>query len=203
METLQDHFHQWGGVIFFIILYGVVLLFVPFYNKMQKKPATAYLAFVVAFAIEMHGIPLSMYLIGLIVGHYLPEGILWGHTLIDVIGYTGLYINITLALIGFALIILGWYRIYHEYWSKDKGAGRVVKTGVYRFIRHPQYTGFILITLGMIAGWATLPSLILFPLIIWLYVRLAKKEERDLIEEFGEEYKMYMRHTKRFIPYII
>lgn len=66
METLQGHFHQWWAVLFFIAVYSVALFFVPFYKKMDRKPATAYVAFVLAFAIEMHGIPMSMYLISLL-----------------------------------------------------------------------------------------------------------------------------------------
>lgn len=203
METLQGHFNQWGAVVFFIVVYGVALLFVPFYKKMERKPATAYIAFVLAFAIEMHGIPMSMYLISSIVGKNLPEGILWGHTLFDQIGLVGMYINIGCAIIALVLIANGWYNIYHKYWSKETGKGRVVSTGVYKYIRHPQYTGFILLTFGMMVEWATLPTVIMWPFIIWMYYRLAKREEADMLREFGEEYVMYRKKTKMFIPFII
>lgn len=203
METLEVHFHQWFGVIIFIVLYTIALLFVPFYKKMDRKPATAYFAFVLAFAIEMHGIPMSMYVISWVIGKNLPEGVLWGHTLVNEIGFAGMYINIVLSIIGFVIIASGWHNIYNKYWSKESGKGEVVKTGVYKYIRHPQYTGFMIITLGMIFEWATLPMLIMWPFIVVLYYRLAKKEEKDMIEEFGEEYIMYMENTKRFIPFII
>ncbi|WP_315121145.1 isoprenylcysteine carboxylmethyltransferase family protein [uncultured Clostridium sp.] len=203
METLQSHYYQWWGVVFFIIIYSIALLFVPFYKKMNRKPATAYFAFILAFAIEMHGIPMSMYLISWIIGKNLPEGVLWGHTFFNQIGYAGMYLNIVCVVISAFLIINGWYNIYHKYWSKKSGKGKVVKTGVYKYIRHPQYTGFILLTVGMILEWATLPMLIMWPFIIWMYYRLAKKEEKDMIEEFGEEYIMYMKKTKMFIPFII
>jgi len=203
METLESHFNQWLGVLFFAILYGAALLFVPFYKKMNRKPATAYMAFVLAFAIEMHGIPMSMYLISWIIGKNLPEGVLWGHTLFNQIGYTGLYINIVFAIIALLIISNGWYNIYHKYWSKESGRGKVVKTGVYKYIRHPQYTGFMLLTLGMMAGWATLPTILMWPFILWMYYRLAKREEKDMIEEFGEEYVMYKNKTKMFIPFIV
>lgn len=203
METLQGHYHQWGGVLFFVVIYSLALLFVPFYRKMDRKPATAYIAFVLAFAIEMHGIPMSMYLISWIIGKNLPEGVLWGHTLFTKIGYAGMYLNIVFAIIAIILIGNGWYNIYHKYWIKESGKGRVVKTGVYKYIRHPQYTGFMLLTIGMIFEWATLPMLIMWPFIVWMYYRLAKKEEKDMIEEFGEEYITYMKETKRFIPFVI
>lgn len=202
-ETLHGHFNQWGAVAFFIIIYSVLLLFIPYYKKMNRKPATAYIAFVLAFAIEMHGIPMSMYLISWVIGKNLPNGILWGHTLNQYIGYWGMYINIACAIIAISLIANGWYNIYHKYWSKEKGTGQVVKTGVYRYIRHPQYTGFILLTIGMMLEWATLFMILIWPIVIYTYYRLAKREEKDMVEEFGDEYVSYMKQTKMFIPFIV
>jgi len=203
METLESHFHNWFGVLFFIVVYGIVLLFIPFYNKMDKKPAGTYLAFIIAFAIEMHGIPFSMYVISWIAGHNLPEGVLWGHTLVSYIGFWGMYINISCAVVGLGLILNGWYNIYKNYWSKERGSGALVNTGVYRYIRHPQYTGLLLLSFGMLVEWATLPLLILYPVMVVLYVRLAKREEKDMLIEFGEVYRSYMRKTKMFIPFIV
>ncbi|MTI46325.1 methyltransferase family protein [Sporosalibacterium faouarense] len=202
-ETLQEHFHQWGGVLFFIILYSILLLFIPFYKKANRKPTTAYMAFVLAFAIEMHGIPMSMYFISWIIGRKLPNGILWGHTLNQYIGYWGMYLGIGCAILSIILVANGWYNIYHKYWSREKGEGRVVKTGIYRYIRHPQYTGFVLMTIAMMMIWATLSMIIIWPIMVYTYYRLAKKEERDMVMEFGEEYIRYMKKTKMFIPYII
>lgn len=202
MEDFMDHFHQWGAVIFFILIYGIALLFLPFHQKMQRKPATTYFAFVCAFAFEMHGIPYSMYLIGSIMGRYLPVGVLWGHTLYDYVGYLGLYLNILFASAGLIMIIFGWQAIYHGYWKQVKGKGHIVSSGIYKYIRHPQYAGLILIAFGMLLSWATIPTLMIFPLIVYMYVRLAKKEELDMIHEFGEEYLSYIEKTKRFIPFI-
>ncbi len=202
-ETLQGHFHNWFGVLFFIALYSVVLLFLPFYRKMDKKPTGTYLAFIIAFAIEMHGIPFSMYLISWIIGRNLPEGILWGHTLFSSIGYWGMYITYGSALVALLMILNGWYHIHRNYWSKDKGQGSLVTTGIYRYIRHPQYTGLLLLSFGMIADWATLPTLLLFPVMVAMYVRLAKREERDMLTEFGDEYRRYMQRTKRFVPFVV
>ncbi|MGI5854409.1 MAG: methyltransferase family protein [Bacillota bacterium] len=202
-ETLQSHFHNWFGVLFFIVLYSLVLLFVPFYRKMDTKPRGAYLAFVIAFAVEMHGIPFSMNLIAWIIGRNLPEGVLWGHTLFPAIGYLGMYINIGCAMVALFLIMNGWYNIYKKYWSKERGKGELVTTGVYKYIRHPQYTGLLLLSLGMLIEWATLPMLIMFPVMVFMYTRLAKREENDMIKEFGEDYKQYMAKTKMFIPFVV
>lgn len=203
MDNLFEHFGEWGAVIFFIVIYGVALIFIPFQKKTDKKPSLAYLAFIVAFAIEMHGIPFSMYVIASVIGRYLPEGFLWGHTLINQIGYLGLYLNVAFAIAGLTIVILGWYQIYHGYWKKVQGTGQVVTRGIYRYIRHPQYSGLILIAFGMLCGWATLTNIIMFPIIVMLYVRLAKKEEKNMISEFGDEYVVYMKKTKRFIPFVL
>lgn len=203
METLESHFYNWFGVLFFFLLYSIVLLFMPFYKKMDKKPAGTYLAFVIAFAIEMHGIPFSMYVISWMIGKNLPEGVLWGHTLISSIGFGGMYINIGCAVMALFLIISGWYHIHKNYWSKETGTGSLVKTGVYSYIRHPQYTGLLLLSLGMLAEWATLPMLLLYPVIVMMYVGLAKREEKDMLTEFGDEYREYMGNTKMFIPFVV
>lgn len=203
METLDSHFYNWFGVIFFMVLYGMILLFMPFYKKMDKKPAGTYLAFVIAFAIEMHGIPFSMYVISWMIGKNLPEGVLWGHTLFNSIGYWGMYINIVCGALGIFLIMNGWYNIYKKYWSQETGTGSLVESGIYKYIRHPQYTGLLLLSFGMMVEWATLPLLIIYPVMVFMYVRLAKKEELDMIEEFGRDYQNYMDKTKMFIPYLI
>jgi len=203
METLESHFHNWFGVIFFIVLYSVILFFIPFYKKIGNKPKGTYFAFVLAFAIEMHGIPFSMYILSWVIGKNLPDGILWGHTLFPYIGYFGMYINIVCAFIAVIMIMNGWYHIHHKYWSKETGQGSLVTTGIYKYIRHPQYTGLLLLSLGMLIEWATLPLMILYPVMIFIYVRLAKREETDMLSEFGGDYIAYKKHTKMFIPFII
>jgi protein-S-isoprenylcysteine O-methyltransferase Ste14 len=202
-DSVQNHLNQWGAVIFFILLYASVLFLAPFYKKVDKKPSTAYLAFVIAFAVEMHGIPFSMYLISAVIGKTLPDGILWGHTLNQYIGFWGMYINIALSVVAVILIAIGWRQIHKHYWSKEKGQGELVTKGIYKYIRHPQYTGFFLLTLGMTIEWASLALLLMLPVVFIMYCRLAKKEEADMIAEFGDAYRDYMKATKRFIPFII
>lgn len=202
-EDVWSHFGQWWAVLIWIAIYGLFLLFVPFYKKSQIKPAGAYAAFVVAFAIEMFGVPFSMYAIGWLFGIWLPEGIFWGHTLGQYIGLWGMYIGIAAMLAGVALVISGWKQIHKEYWSKEQGQGKLVQTGIYRYIRHPQYIGFFMITLGMMLEWATIPLIILYVLLLALYYRLARREEDDMEKEFGQEYIEYKRKTKMFIPYVV
>jgi protein-S-isoprenylcysteine O-methyltransferase Ste14 len=194
---------MWWAVLIWIAIYGVFILFVPFNKKSQVKPTGVYLAFIVAFAIEMFGIPFSMFAIGWLFGFTLPEGVFWGHTLGNYIGLWGMYLGILVSLAGAALVILGWNKIHKEYWIKETGQGELVKTGIYKYIRHPQYTGFFMITLGMMFEWATLPLVILYCVFVVLYYKLARREENDMLKEFGDEYIEYKKNTKMFIPYVV
>jgi methanethiol S-methyltransferase len=200
MDPAVNHFGNWVGVILWILLFGVFLLFTPFYKKSQRKPSSVYMAFVIALALEMFGVPLSMYVITWALGRSLPDGVLWGHTLIGQIGLLGTNIAYGLYLVGMLLIILGWKEIYKRYWSKEDGRGELVTNGIYGYIRHPQYTGFMLITLAMIFEWATLPLLIMWPPLAIIYYRLAKKEEGDMEAEFGWKYVQYRRKPGMFLP---
>lgn len=200
VETTQSHFGNWGGVIVWIILYGIFILFIPFYKKSQRKPATAYMAFIVAYALEMFGVPMSIYFITWAFGKTLPDGVFWGHTLHQYIGNTGMYICIILNIIGAVLVITGWHTIYQNYWKHSQGKGKLVTQGIYKYIRHPQYTGFLIITFGLICEWATIPLVIMWPILVVLYYRLARKEECDMQKEFGKQYLVYKKNTGMFLP---
>jgi protein-S-isoprenylcysteine O-methyltransferase Ste14 len=128
---------------------------------------------------------------------------LWGHTLIQYIGLNGMYLAVAMYLVGGLLIFFGWQRIYRQYWSKEEGKGQLVTSGIYRYIRHPQYTGFLLITLGMLCEWATLPMLIMYPILVWLYASLARREEADMRTEFGPAYDEYRAQTGMFLPRLL
>jgi protein-S-isoprenylcysteine O-methyltransferase Ste14 len=67
-------------------------------------------------------------------------------------------------------------------------------------VRHPQYIGFVLIMFGFLLQWPTLVTLAMFPILVYMYVRLARREERDALAEFGEQYRSYMRCVPAFFP---
>jgi protein-S-isoprenylcysteine O-methyltransferase Ste14 len=68
-------------------------------------------------------------------------------------------------------------------------------------MRHPQYTGLFVILFGEgIVHWPTIVSVAAFPIIIVAYWLLARKEERDVLREFGDEYRDYMARVPMFIP---
>lgn len=200
IDPVMSHMGNWGVGVAWVVLFGAFLFFTPFYKKSGVKPKGAFLAFVVALALEMFGIPLSMYALSGILGRTLPDGVLWGHTLIDEVGLLGTNIAIFLYLIGATLIIAGWRAIYRDYWSRDRGEGHLVTSGIYRFIRHPQYTGFACFTIGMLLEWATLPMLVMWPILGVIYYRLARREEADMRAEFGAAYDGYAEVTGMFLP---
>ena len=199
-EAYESYFGLWWTVVAWVILFGAFLLFVPFYRRADRKPAGAFLAFMTAFAVEMFGVPLSLYFVMWAFGKSLPFGVLWGRTLSGSIGMTGHYLYLASILGGGFLIVSGWSRIYQDYWSKEEEYGRLVKEGPYRYIRHPQYTGFLLLALGALFEWATIILLILWPVLAVLYYRLARREEAELERSFGTEWREYAEKTGMFFP---
>lgn len=158
-------------------------------------------AFIIALYVEMYGFPLTIYLLTGFVGLDIPwlhfKGHLWAALL--GLGETGamieMFIGLGFVLAGIALIFKGWYLVYKAQ-KKDK----LVTDGTYRYMRHPQYTGIFLAIFGQLVHWPTLPTLVLFPFIVWLYYRLAKREERTMLEKFGQEYEAYRQRVPMFFP---
>jgi protein-S-isoprenylcysteine O-methyltransferase Ste14 len=193
------HYGNWVATFGWFLIFLIFIVFLPYHKKTSKKPSNIYIAFIVASAFEMFGIPLSMYFLAWTFGVTIPRGIFWGHTLEGVIGYWGMYIGFLLNIIGGILIYRGWKAVYRQYWSKEESDGKLVTTGVYQYSRHPQYTGFIIMTLGLLIHWATLPLLLMWPLLVVQYYRLAKSEESTMEEKFGEEYIDYKQRVPMFI----
>jgi protein-S-isoprenylcysteine O-methyltransferase Ste14 len=199
----NPHFFNWASLIAWFATFIIFLVFVPFYRKTRRRSTSMYIAFIVASAFEMFGIPLSMYIVSWALGTTIPVGIFWGHTLQQIIGYRAMLIGFTLNIIGGALIVLGWKVVHKQYWQRQKGEGKLVTTGIYAYIRHPQYTGFIVMTLGLLVHWATIPLLIMWPILTTQYYRLAQREERDMEIEFGDTYRTYKHNVPMFIPRLL
>lgn len=96
---------------------------------------------------------------------------------------------------GFWLLSSAWRVLYAA-----QRARTLATTGAYTRIRHPQYVGFVLIMVGFLFQWPTLVTLTLFPILVFMYVRLARREERDALAEFGDIYREYMREVPAFLP---
>ncbi len=166
----------------------------------------AFSAFIVALFAEMYGFPLTIYLLsGWLQTRYAGVDILSheaGHLWHTLFGWKGdphfdpLHI-LSIALIGggFILLAAAWKVLYQAQRERKPAT-----TGPYEKIRHPQYVAFVLILLGFLLQWPTLLTLLMFPVLVWMYVRLARSEERDALAEFGDEYHRYLDNTPAFVP---
>ena len=96
---------------------------------------------------------------------------------------------------GFWLLSAAWRILYPA-----QRVHRLATSGPYARLRHPQYVGFVLIMLGFLVQWPTLVTLVMFPILVNIYVLLAKREERDAEAEFGDEYRRYAATTPAFFP---
>jgi protein-S-isoprenylcysteine O-methyltransferase Ste14 len=54
--------------------------------------------------------------------------------------------------------------------------------------------------LGFLLQWPTLPTLVMFPILVVMYIRLARREEHEALAEFGEPYAHYAANTPAFCP---
>jgi protein-S-isoprenylcysteine O-methyltransferase Ste14 len=191
---------DWTFVALNVILFSLFVLFIKFRRRGARLPSSIYLAFIVALFVEMYGFPLTMYIITWSFGYGNP-GCLWyllagliGHDLFVFILWVFMVpISNMIILNGILLIIFGWRKIY-------RAKGQLVTTDIYKYVRHPQYLGFLLITLGMNVLWITISTLILWPILVIVYYRLAKEEDKEMEEKFGEEYRKYKQMVPMFIP---
>jgi protein-S-isoprenylcysteine O-methyltransferase Ste14 len=68
-------------------------------------------------------------------------------------------------------------------------------------VRHPQYDGFLLIMIGFLLQWPTIPTLLMFPVLAFVYTRLARSEEREVAARFGDAWQDYADLTPAFVPH--
>ena len=169
----------------------------------------AFAAFIVALFVEMYGFPLTIYLLsGWLQTRYPGLDILShdaGHLWATLLGdkgfggdpHSGVLHLLSYAFLGggFWLLSSAWNVLYHA-----QRANRLATTGPYGRIRHPQYVAFVMILLGFLLQWPTLLTLVMFPILVAMYGRLAVTEEREMRERFGAEFDAYAARTPRFVP---
>jgi protein-S-isoprenylcysteine O-methyltransferase Ste14 len=163
-------------------------------------------AFIVALFTEMYGFPLTIYLLsGWLGKHYAildpfshDAGHLW-HTLLGMKGNPHLdpfhILSNMLIFGGLIFLASAWDKLY-----RAQREHKLATTGPYAYVRHPQYVAFIVIMFGFLLQWPTLLTLVMFPVLVWMYVHLAHKEERDALNEFGQQYARYTEITPAFVP---
>ena len=158
-------------------------------------------AFIIAFYAEMYGFPVTLYALtrwfGLDVSGQFWDGNLWIYlTGTPAAMLVSMFIGYAIAFTGVALVTAGWREVY-----RARKENRMATDGPYAVVRHPQYTGFFLAVFGEgVVHWPTVFSLAAFPIIVGAYVLLARKEERQMVERFGDEYVAYRRRVPMFFP---
>ena len=190
------------------IFIGFAFTFFKPQTPRDWRSFSAFSAFLVALFAEMYGFPLTIYLLsGWLQSHY-PD-VNWfshdaGHLLEMMFGWktnphAGPFHLLSFVLIGagFILISVGWKVLYEAQRKRE-----LATSGIYSYVRHPQYDGFILVMLGFLVQWPTLLTLAMFPVLVFMYVRLARSEEKQALAEFGTRYEAYMREVPGFIPHL-
>ncbi|MFC5302629.1 methyltransferase family protein [Azospira restricta] len=189
---------------------AIFILFAASFFKPQSRQDWRTLglfsAFVVALFTEMYGFPLTIYLLSGWLAERVP-GVDFlshdaGHLLEILFGWKanphfGPFHLLSNALIigGFWLLAKAWPVLYE---AQQRGA--LARTGPYARIRHPQYAAFMLVMLGFLLQWPTLVTLAMFPVLVFTYVRLAQREERQALAEHGDAYRAYMNDVPGWWP---
>lgn len=166
----------------------------------------AFSGFLVALFVEMYGFPLTLYFLsGWLQSRY--PNVNWfshdaGHLLEMLFGWKanphlGPFHFLSFIFIGggFLLISVAWKVLFDAQQRRE-----LATNGPYARMRHPQYVGFILVMFGFLLQWPTLLTLVMFPVLVWMYVALARREEREALTEFGDAYRSYMQRVHGFIP---
>lgn len=202
------YYGSWGAVVFSVGFFSLVILgFLRSPRGRTWRHLGLSEAFLVALFTEMFGVPFTIYLLGSVTGASFGLSMVEGHLWAVLLSRLGLLplesgvglvmaVSTVLIIVAIALMGAGWYQT----WRAAGAGGELVSDGLYRFARHPQYLGFLLLATGFLIQWPTLPTLLLFPVLVVAYVRLARREERELAARFGDAWRTYRSRTPMFLP---
>ncbi|MBE0619002.1 MAG: isoprenylcysteine carboxylmethyltransferase family protein [Burkholderiales bacterium] len=199
------------GLWSLVVINSLIFIVFAFSFTRPKSPRDwrsfgAFSAFLVALFTEMYGFPLTIYLFsGWLTSRY-PE-VDWfahdsGHLLEMLFGWGGdphagpfHLLSALFVFGGFILLAWAWRVLYRAQRTKT-----VAISGPYALVRHPQYMAFISIMFGFLLQWPTLLTLLMFPILVYMYLRLAQREEQEAFADFGDEYRSYLDRTPAFFP---
>lgn len=175
-------------------------------TRLDWRSLGAFSAFMVALFVEMYGFPLTIYFLSGWLQSRFPNTDIFahgsGHLWHTIFGLEGDPHTNLIHLVANLLIIAGFYLTYRA-WKvlhAAQQAGQLATSGPYALVRHPQYDGFILVMFGFLLMWPTLLTLVMFPILLVVYIRLAKQEEDLVRKEFGAAYDAYAKHVPAFMP---
>lgn len=171
-------------------------------SRRDWKAMGAFSAFIVALFTEMYGIPLTIWLLAGVFGDRFDLTHDGGHLWSSLLGWDG-DPHVSPFHLASYVIIGGGFWVIAKGWRVLWDAARretLATTGPYRYVRHPQYAGFLAVMVGFLLQWPTLVTLVLFPVLVVVYRRLAIAEERTVREAFGEVWDIYAAATPRFVP---
>lgn len=207
MNTTANAYGLWSLVIINSIFF--ILFAFSFFRPRSSRDWRSfglYSAFIVALFTEMYGFPLTIYFLSGWLAEQFP-GVDFlshdaGHLLEVMFGWRsnphfGPFHMFSIVFIGggFWLLSSAWPVLYQAVQRNE-----LATTGPYARIRHPQYVAFVMVMFGFLLQWPTLITLLMFPLLLWVYVRLAYAEERDTEARFGERWREYAARTPGFFP---
>jgi methanethiol S-methyltransferase len=207
MNASAPAYGLWGLVLINSVIF-IMFAFTFFKPKTSRdwRSFGAFSAFLVALFTEMYGFPLTIYFLsGWLQSRY--PGVDWlshdaGHLLEMLLGWKANphfgpfhILGNVLIVVGFLVISAAWRVLYEA-----QRQGELATTGPYAYMRHPQYIGFILVMFGFLLQWPTLLTLAMFPVLVWMYVRLARTEEAEVRAVFGDVYESYAARTPAWFP---